>query len=163
METKTLSIECPVGYEIDKGKSTFEKIVFKQKQLKPLTFKEILEAEDNKEGFWVSSRNINKCILTIGFSLTDCRTESDAKKALAFIKYLRVASYYNDNYAEGEKVDWGNDKNKWYIYYNKCWNAYTVGANNNNNLGGIYFATSELAEMMIDNNRDILDEFYLGK
>ena len=94
---------------------------------------------------------------------TDCRTESDAKKVVAFIKYLRVASYYNDNYAGCEKVDWGNDKNKWYIHYNNCWNAYTVGATNNHNIGGIYFATLELAKMMIDNNKDILDEYYLGK
>ena len=163
METKTLSIEVPDGYEIDRGESTFEKIVFKQKQSKPLTFKEILEVENDMEGFWVSSHKINSCLLTIGYSATDCRTESDAKKVVAFIKYLRVASYYNDNYAGGEKVDWGNDSEKWYIYYNNCWNVYTVDVNNNNNLGGIYFATSELAEMMIDNNRDILDEFYLGK
>ena len=163
METKTLSIECPVGYEIDREKSTFEKIVFKQKQSKPMTFKEILEVENDMEGFWVSSHKINSCLLTIGSSLTDCRTESDAKKVVAFIKYLRVASYYNDNYAGCEKVDWGNDKNKWYIHYNNCWNAYTVGATNNHNLGGIYFATLELAKMMIDNNKDILDEYYLGK
>lgn len=32
METKEVKIECPEGFEIDKEKSTFEKIVFKKKE-----------------------------------------------------------------------------------------------------------------------------------
>ena len=32
METKELKIQIPEGYEIDKEKSTFEKIVFKKKK-----------------------------------------------------------------------------------------------------------------------------------
>ena len=35
METKELKIQIPEGYEIDKEKSTFEKIVFKKKDTKP--------------------------------------------------------------------------------------------------------------------------------
>ena len=35
METKELKIQIPEGYEIDKEKSTFEKIVFKKKDTNP--------------------------------------------------------------------------------------------------------------------------------
>ena len=39
METKELKITIPEGYEIDKEKSTFEKIVFKKKDTKPRSWK----------------------------------------------------------------------------------------------------------------------------
>lgn len=47
METKELTIEIPIGYEIDKEKSTFEKIVFKKKDTKPRSWKEYFEQYKN--------------------------------------------------------------------------------------------------------------------
>lgn len=43
METKELNIEVPVGYEIDKEKSTFEKIIFKKKDNRPRSWEEYCE------------------------------------------------------------------------------------------------------------------------
>ena len=40
MEIKELKIEVPQGYEIDKQKSTFEKIVFKKIPENPKTWEE---------------------------------------------------------------------------------------------------------------------------
>ena len=51
METKELKITIPEGYEIDKEKSTFEKIVFKKKKnTKPRSWKEYLELNTGFDG-----------------------------------------------------------------------------------------------------------------
>ena len=50
METKELKITIPKGYEIDKEKSTFEKIVFKKKDTKPRSWKEYLELSTGFDG-----------------------------------------------------------------------------------------------------------------
>ena len=42
MEEKVMKIEIPEGYEIDKEKSSFEKIVFKKKEKKVLTWKDLI-------------------------------------------------------------------------------------------------------------------------
>lgn len=48
METKELKIEIPLGYEIDKEKTTFEKIVFKKKGFKPKSWEEYCEKHRNE-------------------------------------------------------------------------------------------------------------------
>ena len=51
METKELKIQIPEGYEIDKEKSTFEKIVFKKKKnTKPRSWEEYLELNTGFDG-----------------------------------------------------------------------------------------------------------------
>ena len=51
METKELKITIPEGYEIDKEKSTFEKIVFKKKKnTKPRSWEEYLELNTGFDG-----------------------------------------------------------------------------------------------------------------
>ena len=50
METKELKIQIPDGYEIDKEKSTFEKIVFKKKDTKPKSWEEYLELNTGFDG-----------------------------------------------------------------------------------------------------------------
>ena len=50
METKELKIQIPDGYEIDKEKSTFEKIVFKKKDTKPRSWEEYLELKTGFDG-----------------------------------------------------------------------------------------------------------------
>ena len=51
METKELKIQIPDGYEIDKEKSTFEKIVFKKKKnTKPKSWEEYLELNTGFDG-----------------------------------------------------------------------------------------------------------------
>ena len=51
METKELKITIPEGYEIDKEKSTFEKIVFKKKEnTKPRSWEEYLELNTGFDG-----------------------------------------------------------------------------------------------------------------
>lgn len=51
MDIKELKIQIPEGYEIDKEKSTFEKIVFKKKEsTKPRSWEEYLELNTGFDG-----------------------------------------------------------------------------------------------------------------
>lgn len=52
METKELNIEIPVGYEIDKEKSTFEKIIFKKKDNRPRSWEEYLCCGNHPNTLW---------------------------------------------------------------------------------------------------------------
>ena len=57
METKELKIQIPEGYEIDKEKSTFEKIVFKKKDTNPRSWEEYCcqQQTNCKEGYCINS------------------------------------------------------------------------------------------------------------
>ena len=58
METKELKIQIPDGYEIDKEKSTFEKIVFKKKEVnKPRNWEEYCRLQKNSSavGYFINS------------------------------------------------------------------------------------------------------------
>ena len=60
METKELKITIPEGYEIDKEKSTFEKIVFKKKEdTKPKSWKEYYEQQiaNKKHGYYIDDED----------------------------------------------------------------------------------------------------------
>ena len=52
METKELKITIPEGFDIDKEKSTFEKIVFKKKDTKPRSWEEYCKQQMAKKKIW---------------------------------------------------------------------------------------------------------------
>jgi len=62
METKELRVQIPEGFEIDKDKSTFEKIIFKKKDTKPRSWEEYCDnfkgryyyIQDNRDGIATS-------------------------------------------------------------------------------------------------------------
>lgn len=98
METKEIKIQVPEGYEIDKEKSTFERIVFKKK---------------NAINCWKDLEKISGCSITnesdiIHWSeLTTIEgnknvflNDKDAKSALAMAQISQLLPYYDDN------VDW---------------------------------------------------------
>ena len=60
METKELKIQIPEGYEIDRERSTFEKIVFKKKEnAKPRSWEEYcnLQIINNKKSYCIIGHN----------------------------------------------------------------------------------------------------------
>lgn len=108
METKEIKIQVPEGYEIDKEKSTFERIVFKKKTI-------INSWEDLKK---VGGYYINTCssIIYAGDSLGNNEehrnvflNEKYAKSALALAQISQLLPYYDSN------VNWRNSKDKYCI------------------------------------------------
>lgn len=107
METKEIKIQVPEGYEIDKEKSTFERIVFKKKE------KNINSWEDlkNIKGVFIDySSNIQECDEDIS---NDEKyiflNEKYAKSALALAQISQLLPYYDS------KVNWRSSKHKYCI------------------------------------------------
>ena len=100
---KELKIDIPEGYEIDKEKSTFEKIIFRKKCTYPESWEEfcntdidqeycIDEYSDIIELFRFKHRNCK----------TDrnlCKTKEEAEAFLALIQLKRLWHEYVDNYS----------------------------------------------------------------
>ena len=111
METKELKIQVPEGYEIDKEKSTFEKIVFKKVNDLPKSWEEL----EFIDGFFVSSLSD---IAKIGNNTTNDEnnknvfpTKEEAEACLALAQLCQLRDRYND----GWKPNWKNDRELKYV------------------------------------------------
>ena len=120
METKEMKIQVPEGYEIDKTKSTFEKIVFKkvEKEL-PKNWCDLKFIK----GFFVNGeseiKEINEThdkILAIEGNRNVFPTKEEAEACLALAQLCQLRDRYND----GWKPDWEDDgQSKWCIEFFK--------------------------------------------
>ena len=117
METKELKIRVPEGYEIDKGKSTFEKIVFKKVENElPKNWCDLKFIK----GFFVNGeseiKEINEThdkILAIEGNRNVFPNREEAEACLALAQLCQLRDRYND----GWKPDWENRaQNKFIIY-----------------------------------------------
>ena len=105
METKELKIQVPEGYEIDKEKSTFEKIIFNRIDDLPKSWKEFGEVK----GWFVN----NMCEIDYyseGDSTNDMDknlfpTKKEAEACVALAQLCQLRDRYND----GWKPDWEDD------------------------------------------------------
>lgn len=97
---KELKIEVPQGFEVDKEKSTFEKIVFKEINKLPLSVKEI----PNRN--WVIGQSLNSHIYQVhGTPSYSClSTKERAKAFLALMQLVELRDAWNGDW----KVDWTN-------------------------------------------------------
>ena len=150
-------IEIPKGYEFDRIENGAIKL--KKCAVRMLTHKEIINAEAGKEGFYTHSRNGVRSYKLGEYGsdyMADCVSQKDAERAQAFIAVMRIAAYYNKNYADGWEADW-NDPNqaKYNVYGSMKNKLYVVGYTRDYFAGNPVFATKELAQMALDNNKQI--------
>lgn len=98
METKEVKIEVPQGYEIDKEKSTFEKIVFKKIDNTPKTWEEYCSLMKGKT---VYNPECNYIIIS-GFSDTYNKfiTQERAKQFIALGQLMQLRDYWVRGYKE---------------------------------------------------------------
>lgn len=123
MENKELIINIPEGYEIDEEHSTFEKIVFKKKQLS--TYLDICKKIFKTEFYYIGDNNGTiKVADSTGYIIEKCPdvleepnnapTEDQLKQLLAINKLMNVAYYLNNE----ETLDFNNEKqSKYYLFY----------------------------------------------
>ena len=148
METKELKIEVPEGYEIDREKSTFEKIVFKKKEL-PKSWEELHMIK----GWFVENgsgiHEFENCFTTSkNRNLFPTKEEAEACLALAQLCQLR------DRYNGGWKPDWNNVNEKYIIYFHadKIISGDTYRAQS-----VLYFKTEELRNKFLENFRGLIE------
>lgn len=155
MDNKEIVINIPEGYEIDKEQSTFEKIVFKRKQL--TTYSDICKKIFRTglyyigvNGTIIKADNI-ECIIKnypeILEHPNNAPTEGQLEQLLAINKLMNVAVYLN----EGWKPNWDNGTQfKYFIYCDTNYTTIRIHHNTYFNCGVVYFKSKELAEQAIE-------------
>jgi len=150
---KTLKINVPKGYEIDKEQSTFENIVFKEiKKELPKTWEEI----ENLQGFFVgySSKVLitDDSITKSQYNRNTFATEeqADASIALAQLSQLREV------YRQGWVPDYENVAQDKYIinYHKDNFKVDLFGYR----AGFLSFKSKEIAEQFLENFRDLIEK-----
>lgn len=152
METKELKIQIPKGYEIDKEKSTFEKIVFKEKEnTKPRSWKEYLELNTGFDGCGINW-NMDGGVQTTGLHHRG-KAIVPTKYGAPFIAMMQLMSL---------RQAWIGD---WEPDWNASSTKYGILNEMNNIMIGLYYSTSkplsfptkEMAEDFMNCFRDLLD------
>lgn len=149
METKEFKIQVPEGYEIDREKSTFEKIVFKIKEL-PRSWEDLYMIK----GWFVENGSdiyeFDNCFTTSkNRNLFPTKEEAEACLALAQLCQLR------DRYNDGWKPDWENGMEiKWCIELFKG-NIYENTQIYFNKI--LTFKRKELRDKFLENFRDLIE------
>lgn len=95
---KELKIEVPQGYEIDRQKSTFEKIIFKKIPENPKTWEEYCSLMEGKTVYYTNCNNI----IVSGFSDAHDKfpTKERAKQFIAIGKLIQLRDYWVKGYSE---------------------------------------------------------------
>ena len=152
---KELKIEVPKGYEIDKKKSTFEKIVFKKiEPCKPTTWEEYCKYAKDCSSYYGNPRQTNICETRFDGFYNEFFTKERVKQYVALDKLLQLHDYWVG--------DWKNDSNNFVavIYHFK---GEIVNTNVSKKQGLNYsltFPTREMAQKFIECFKDLINEAY---
>ena len=98
METKEIKIEVPQGYEIDKEKSTFEKIVFKKISENPKTWEDYCSLMEGKKVYHTYYDYV--IINEFSDAHNQFATEERARQFIALGKLLQLRDYWVRGYKE---------------------------------------------------------------
>lgn len=155
---KDLKITPPDGYEIDKEKSTFEHIVFKELPKRGKTWEEIM-SNMHKDCYSINlDGNPRSVFKNISNSTRACgsvvNTHKQAEKLRALAQLFIIMDYYNDGWiaANGQKF--------FAFCYNKNSESVVMDNWTTHQINPIYFKTKELAQEAYDNNKEIFDTFF---
>lgn len=151
METKEVKIEVPQGYEIDRQKSTFEKIVFKK--VNPLSelpedWEEYCEHTKNRTYYTYSPYNESHVNETAAHGFYgEFSTKERAEQFIALGKLLQLRDYWIGNWK-------GNSDNIYVIYKN------VIMAVVHNNDFPLAFPTREMAKRFKNCFEELIKQAY---
>lgn len=147
--TKEVTISIPEGYEIDKEKSTFEKIVFKKKeQSLPKTWEEL----EQISGYFVGNDSETSSVKHYA-NTTDNRNvffskeQAEASVALAQLTQLREV------YRQGWVPDWADGSEKYCIVFYRNDFEKNLYTSHNKFLS---FQTAEIQNEFLENFKDLI-------
>ena len=151
MEAKEFKIQVPEGYEIDKEKSTFEKIVFKKIERElPKSWEDLYEV-----GGWFV--DFHSDVVTSGSTRTGDSvknrfpTKEEAEACLALAQLCQLRDRYND----GWKPNWEDDeeqKHAMFIHMGEiCEETFFTVQHS------LAFKTEELRDKFLENFRDLIE------
>ena len=113
---KELKIEVPEGYEIDRQKSTFEKIIFKKIPENPKTWEEYCKLTKGSCSNYASTTNIvNKDRYTGTYN--EFTTKERAEQFIALGKLLQLRDYWVKGYDTFSYIVWSDNCSIVYVCY----------------------------------------------
>ena len=143
---KELKIIPPIGYEIDRQKSTFEKIVFKKIDNTPKTWKEYCRLNHLKDSFSPEYGNCSAECFHTG-SYDEFHTKERAEQFIALGKLLQLRDYWVG--------DWKINSDNIYVIYKNV-----IMAVVHNNDFPLAFPTREMAKRFKECFKDLIKEAY---
>lgn len=142
---KELKIIPPIGYEIDRQKSTFEKIIFKKIPENPKTWEEYCSLMKGKKVHYTYYNYI--IISDFSDAHNMFSTKERAKQFIAFGKLLQLRDYWVG--------DWKRNSDNIYIIYKNV-----IMAAMPNSDFPLAFPTREMAERFKECFKDLIKEAY---
>lgn len=103
---KELKIEVPQGYEIDRQKSTFEKIVFKKIPENPKTWEEYCVLTKGSPSFFARCNAVDTSHYTAEYN--EFSTRERAEQFIALGKLLQLRDYWVKGYDTFSCLVWNN-------------------------------------------------------
>lgn len=159
METKELKIQVPKGYEIDKEKSTFEKIVFKKKEEKRWRDNESATVKGYYIGIVSGSIVQTQIYYNNEGSYNIFATKKQAKSALAMARISQIMA--NDERFGGVVTDaeWNDKAEVKYcidraqdVILQNSYNAYYCF---------LAFHTKEQCDLFLEENEDLVRDYLM--
>lgn len=140
-QMKEFIIECPSGFEVDKEKSTFEKIVFKEIENKlPVSVEEI-----PNRNFYIDAgggvREINDCS-----HINQLSTKERAEAILALMQLVELRDAYNGDW----KADYNNESQRKFCIMIKKGLTLRAGY-------PLYFKSGELRDQFAEQFKDLIE------
>lgn len=154
---KELKIEVPEGYEIDKEKSSFEKIIFKKIKVElPKTWEEFCDQTHVGTEYYITNRSsiieaLNSRNRDYNEDKNLLSSKEDAEAHLALIQLHRL----RDIYRQGWVPDWNDGSVKYCILFNPD-NLDIVTYTRTPHF--LAFQIREIAEEFIKNFRDLIEK-----
>ena len=147
MERKELKIEVPQGYEIDRQKSTFEKIIFKKIPENPKTWEDYCSLMKGKtihypDYYYIILRSFEDAYNMFA-------TEERAKQFIALGKLLQLRDYWVKGYDTFSYIVCSNSCRSVFVCY---WAGTTPYP--------LTFPTKEMAEEFKDCFSDLIQQAY---
>lgn len=144
---KILKIKVPQGYEIDRQKSTFEKIIFKKIPENPKTWEEYCSLMKGKSVYYTNCNTIT----VSGFSDAHDKfaTKKRAEQFVTLGKLLQLRDYWVKGYDTFSYIVWSNSGRRVFVCY---WGGVTPYP--------LTFPTKEMAEEFKDCFSDLIKQAY---
>lgn len=149
---KTFKIEIPKGYEIDKEKSNFENIVFKEvKKELPKTWEELGKISGYYvKGYSEIEKSLDTSTDKIHQNVFETKDQAEASIALAMLSQLREV------YRDGWKADCEDeDQKKYCIEFRE--NKIEVGCYYTTSIF-LSFQSPEIRDLFLENFRELIEK-----
>lgn len=144
---KELKIDVPQGYEIDKQKSTFEKIIFKKIPKNPKTWEEYCVLTKDSPSFFARCNAVDTSHYTAEYN--EFSTRERAEQFIALGRLLQLRDYWvkNSKFKDAIGIStWGDVL----IVTHKC----------DINDFALTFPTQEMADKFITCFRDLIKQAF---